>query len=261
MSYLLDRKARRKKILKIAAIAAALVLLFFLRAPIYAGLSRVAAFIFRPVLRAGGGVGGGVSGFGAYLSSKSSLWRENENLKQELEDARARMANYDALQSENLALKETLSRAPEEKLILAAILSKPNLSPYDTLLVDVGGQLAEVGDIVFAYGDVPIGRVSEVYASSSKVVLFSSPGEKTEVLILGQNIFMPLVGRGGSNFEMTLPRDLTLEIGTEVQLPGLTPHVLASVVTILSDPRDAFQKALLVSPVNIQELKFVEVEQ
>jgi len=33
-----------------------------------------------------------------------------------------------------------------------------------------------------------------------------------------------------------------------------------TVETIISDPRDSFQKALLVSPVNIQEIKFVEVE-
>jgi len=45
-----------------------------------------------------------------------------------------------------------------------------------------------------------------------------------------------------------------------VVLPGITPYTLGIVQTILSDPRDSFQKALLVSPVNIFELKFVEVE-
>ena len=108
-----------------------------------------------------------------------------------------------------------------------------------------------------------------MYPGSSKAILFSNPGEKTEVLVslgrsssgeAGKDIFMQVVGRGGGNFEMTLPRDLVLEKGTEVQLPGLAPRALAIVETILSDPRDAFQKALLVSPVNIQELKFVEIE-
>jgi len=60
---------------------------------------------------------------------------------------------------------------------------------------------------------------------------------------------------------MILPRDFVLEKGNEVVLPGITPYVLGIVQSILSDPRDSFQKALLVSPVNIQELKFVEVEQ
>ena len=69
-----------------------------------------------------------------------------------------------------------------------------------------------------------------------------------------------MIGRGGGNFEMILPRDFILEKGTEVVLPVITPYTLGIVQTILSDPRDSFQKALLASPVNIFELKFVEVE-
>jgi len=57
-----------------------------------------------------------------------------------------------------------------------------------------------------------------------------------------------------------LPRDFVLEKRTEIILPGITPYIVGIVETIISDPRDSFQKALLVSPVNIQELKFVEVE-
>jgi hypothetical protein len=71
---------------------------------------------------------------------------------------------------------------------------------------------------------------------------------------------MEVVGRGGGNFEMTLPRDFILEKGTNVHLPGINSFILGVSETIISDPRDPFIKALLVSPVNIQELKFVEVE-
>jgi len=70
-----------------------------------------------------------------------------------------------------------------------------------------------------------------------------------------------LVGRGGGNFEMTMPKNFILQKGDQVVLPGPYPYVLAIVEKIISDPRDLFTKALLVSPVNIQELKFVEVEQ
>ena len=50
------------------------------------------------------------------------------------------------------------------------------------------------------------------------------------------------------------------EKGDEVVLPGITPYVLGIMETTISDPRDPFAKTLLTSPVNIQELKFVEVE-
>ena len=59
---------------------------------------------------------------------------------------------------------------------------------------------------------------------------------------------------------MIMPRDLKLEKGDQVVLPGIIPYVVGIVETIISDPRDPFVKALLTSPVNIQELKFVEVE-
>jgi hypothetical protein len=59
---------------------------------------------------------------------------------------------------------------------------------------------------------------------------------------------------------MMLPRDLVIEKGNEVVLPGINIRAVATVETIISDPRDSYQKALLKSPINIQELKFVQVE-
>ena len=47
---------------------------------------------------------------------------------------------------------------------------------------------------------------------------------------------------------------------TEAVLPGTTPYTVAIFEKVISDPRDSFVKALFVSPVNIQELKFVEVK-
>ena len=146
-------------------------------------------------------------------------------------------------------------------MILASILSRPNQSPYDTLVIDIGARDGiSVGQKVFALGNVPVGYIGMTYPNSSKVTLFSNPGEKTEVVVAGKNVFMEVVGRGNGNFEMILPRDFVLEKGTEVSLSGITSHVLGVVQTIVSDPRDSFQKALLISPVNIQELKFVEIE-
>ena len=172
------------------------------------------------------------------------------------------MANHNTLLDENNKLKEILSRKNEKiNLILAAILAKPNRSPYDTFIIDAGkDQNITVGDLVFALGNIPIGRVSEVDANSSKVVLFSTAGEKTEVIITGRDVFTAITGRGGGNFEMIMPREFTLEKGTTVTLPGLTPYVVGIVETIISDPRDASTIALLTSPVNIFEIKFVEVE-
>jgi cell shape-determining protein MreC len=237
-------------------------LLFYFRASIFSGFSYVGLGVFRPVISVGNNLGEKLKSINAYFSSKDSLYRENEDLKLKLDSDRENRANYDSVVAENIELKDILGRKNEQvDMILGVVLAKPNQSIYDTLLIDIGiNHGVKVGDKVFASGNIPIGTIREVYPSSAKVVLFSNSGEVTSVIVSGKNVSMELVGRGGGNFEMTMPRDFTLLKGDQVVLPSINNHVVAIVETIISDSRDAFQKAILVSPVNFQQLKFVQVE-
>ncbi len=268
MNYRLDKKTKRKKFWWIVTLCVLLIIFFLVRQPFFNTFSYLGHTIFRPVFSVGNKVGSVFHGVSSFFSSKRSLLLENEALNNKLEEQEARLANYDALSAENNILKETFGRKEDRTLVLSAILAKPNQSPYDTIIVDAGSSNnVQVGNIVFAKGFIPIGRVAEVYPRSSKVILFSNSGERTKVVITKnaaleetQGLFMDITGRGGNNFEMVLPRDFVVEKGDEVILPGITPFVVAVVDTIISDPRDAFKKALLVSPVNIQTLKFVEID-
>ena len=262
MSYLLDKKIKRKKFFKITTLIVILVILFYFRSSIFNGFSYGSNAIFRPVLILGRGLGENLKNVSSFFAFKNSLYNENIDLKYKLNENIAKLANYNSVLTENINLKEILGRkSAQNTLTLAAILGKPNQSLYDTLIIDAGvEQGIKVADRVFAFSSVPIGRVAEVYLNSSKVILFSNSGEKTQVMVSGENFFMEIIGRGGGNFEMILPRDFILQKGDEAILPGIMSHVVGIVETIISDPRDPFQKALLVSPVNIQELKFVEVE-
>lgn len=262
MSYLLDRKLKRKKLGKIALGLLGLFLFFYFRVGIFGFFSSVSSFVFRPVLNSGNMAGQKASAISAFFRSKDSFMAENESLKKDLEATSLRLANYNSILDENMKLREILGRKKEgSNMILGAILSKPNRSPYDTLLIDVGERHGiKVGDLVLASGAIPVGRIAEVFSKSSKVVLFSTWGEKNQVVISGKDIFIDAVGRGGGNFEMVLSRELVLEKGTEVLLPGSDARVVGVVETTISDPRDAFNKVLVLSPVNIQELKFVQVE-
>ena len=269
MSYLLDKKEKRKKFLKIAIGVVVFLALFYFRAGIFSGFSSLSQGVFRPVLVVGNSVGGKFNNFGAYFASKSSLSLQNESLQSQLKDEETRILNYNTVLAENESLKEIMGRIDTKKnMVLAGILSKPNQSPYDTLVLDAGtAEGIKTGDMVFAFGNIPMGYIAEAYTNSSKATLFSNAGEKTQAIVTtataGQadkNIFFELVGRGGGNFEMVLPRDITLQKGDLVTMPGINPYTLAIVETVISDPRDPFTKALLVSPVNVQELKFIEVE-
>lgn len=262
MSYLLDKKNKRRESKKILLGLIIFIFLFYFRASIFSGLSYVGLGVFRPIISAGNNFGGKFKSINAYFSSKDFLYRENEDLKLKLDQDRENRSNYDSVVAENAELKDILGRKKEDKnMILSVVLSKPNQSLYDTLLIDTGSDHGvKVDDKVFASGNIPIGTIREVYPSSSKVVLFSNNGEVTQVIVSGKNVSMELVGRGGGNFEMTMPRDFTFLKGDQVVLPSIDANVVAIVETIISDSRDAFQKAILVSPINFQQLKFVEVE-
>jgi rod shape-determining protein MreC len=260
MSYLLDKKLKRKRYTVAIFFLFLFLIIFQFYTSIFSGLSYVSNIVFRPFLSVGNSVRDQFGNFSYYLSSKNSLSKENENFRLQKLTDEAKMANYDSIVSENEKLKEILGRVSEHpNLVLATILVKPSQSVYDTLVVDVGiKQGVNKGSMVYALGNIPVGHVDMVYEDTSRIVLFSNPGEKTGVSI--RDISFDLIGRGGGNFEMILPRDVVLEKGEQAVLPGITPRVVGIVETIISDPRDAFKKALLVSPVNISELRFVEIE-
>ncbi len=247
------------------------VSLFYFRTSIWNGLAYVGQNVFRPVLILGNKISGTFETLGSYLLSKNFLYVENQALRSKLDLQAARILNYGTLFAENTALKEILGRKNENTpMITGAILAKPNQSPYDTLIIDLGEQQGLApGDRVFALGNVPIGRITEVYSHSAKVVLFSNAGEKTHVVIslnpdsaggADESLSMELVGRGGGNFEMTVPRELTVAKGTRRFYPVLFRMWWRLSRRYISDPRDSFSKALLTSPVNIQQLKFIEVQ-
>ena len=261
MNYLLDKKMKKKKFLAVLFFAFIFFVLFYFRSDIWSGLSSVSHKIFRPVLVLGNNLGEKLKNLNSFFVSKNSLYLQNQDWRMKLAELEMQNLNYNSILAENVSLKEILGRKNEKtNLILSAILAKPDRSAYDTVVIDAGEKKGiEIQDMVYALGNVPIGRVSLVYDDSAKVTLFSNPGEKTPVVAAG-DIFMEVVGRGGGNFEMTIPANFRLIKGDQVSLPGLNSPVLAVVETIISDPRDSSAKALLVSPVNIQELKFVEVK-
>ena len=141
---------------QIAIVVVVLLFLFYFRNGILNGLSSASHFIFRPVLFVGNSIGNKFQNFGIYFESKKLLNIENENLKLEKNLNEARISNYNTILDENIKLKEILGRISEnKKMIVAGILSRPNKSPYDTLIIDIGVKDgAYVGQNVFALGNI-----------------------------------------------------------------------------------------------------------
>jgi len=193
--------------------------------------------------------------------SKQSLIEENKNLLLQIESTKKNLLFFDLIKKENETLKDLFDRKRQsDNLILASVLVKPNISPYDTLIVDVGkNNGVSVGELVMADASVFIGKVVEVYDYSSKIILYSSPGEKTNVLIGPANILKEAEGVGDGNFRIEVPKEIGVKVGDSIIMPSISTNIFGVVEKVESKETDSFQTVLFKSPINIQELKFVEI--
>lgn len=260
MNYRQDKKKNNKKTVTFALVAIFLFIVIFSGTMIYGNLSSGSSFVAKPLFNFRKNIVERVSSWRAYFKSKRTLDAENAQLKLEKEELTLRLSNYQILENENKELKSVLERKENHNFILGNILVKPNRSLYDTLIIDIGENYGiKPLQKVYAYGYVPVGYVGEVYANTAKIILYSTSKEKVDVIAADSGTALEAVGKGNGNFEMILPRDFFIAEGEAVYLPG-TSKTLANVSGIISDSRDSFKKALLKSPVNIFELRFVEIE-
>lgn len=195
------------------------------------------------------------------LNSKTNLIKENSLLNEKIKLNEKEYALFNLLKKENEDLKNILNRKKDDqKFILGSVLVKPFMSPYDTLIIDVGtSKGVSVGNVVVVDGNTFIGFVSETYSDTSKVVLYSSPGEKVKVLIGDNNIEKEAIGLGGGNFKVEIPTEIDVKEGDLVVIPAISTNIFGVVEKVEFKESDSFQTVLFKTPVNIAELKWVEV--
>lgn len=201
------------------------------------------------------------SNFFEYFKSKQALINERQAMEQKLFLAGNLLALNETLQSENETLKDLMGRsATKQKTILANILVKPPQSFYDLLVIDVGADEGiKVNDRVIADATVYIGKVSEVYDHTAKVTLYSSPGEKNQVILGTNSVSVEAIGVGGGNFNILLPREVEVKENDVIIMPSITTNIFGIVEKVDFKDKDAFQTVLFKSPVNISELSLVQV--
>ena len=193
--------------------------------------------------------------------SKKNLLISNKQLKKDLGEAEMMLVDRNNLLKENIELKEILNRVGYKDLIVASVLVKPNISIYDSLIIDVGENLnIEIGDRVFAFGNIIIGEIEKVDSKTASVKLYSSTQEQTNVSVGLYNIPAVAVGRGGGDFEIKLPKELDIEEGDPVVVPSINSAVVGIVESVNTSPTDSFQTLLVKSKVNLFELGWVQIE-
>lgn len=198
---------------------------------------------------------------GTFFSSRRALVSHVTALKLEEEKMHADGALLQLLADENEKLKKELKRETAGSRILATVLFPPGRSLYDTFVIDAGSEegITE-GARVYGFGSVAIGTVSKVDTNTATVLLYSSAGRETSGTMVESDIAVTLIGRGGGEYEIRMPREVHFEVGQVVSLQSTTPAIFATIEKISTDPRDPFQRLLAKAPINLQNLKWVVVE-
>ena len=198
------------------------------------------------------------------FSSQAALVAQNNTLRAQLASSSIVVLDRNMLYAENIDLKARLNRSVNSSSTLAAVLSRPPETPYDTLMLDVGSQNGiATGDLVAAGGSVYIGTIAQVYPTTSRALLFSAPGESYSALLMGSSTGamtpVSVTGQGSGSLTAEVPAGVAVAVGDRVIFPGIVPQFIASVTAVESKAQESFQTIYMQLPVNPLTLQYVEV--
>lgn len=202
------------------------------------------------------------SAWGTFITNfrnKDVLEKENTMLHLDVSRMQAQVLDRNLLAEKVTKLEEALGRVRGDDRVVAFVLAGPGMSPYDTLVIDAGGdQGISVGNMVVYAGSGVIGEVVEISPLSSKVKLYSSPKEEHLVTIGSHYIPVLAVGRGMGNFESKVPQDSAVAVGDKVV--SVKGNYIFGIISLIEEkPAEPVKRIFFRLPFNITEIHSVEV--
>lgn len=209
-----------------------------------------------------------------YLGSLEKLKVENRDLRRQKQLLLEERLQTQVLREENLRLMTGQGRSDEPQTStpvgpslffgrephLALIVSRPVRSYYDTLIIDQGLEDGiRPGMTVFSAGGVLLGEIELTLENQARVVLLSSAGRKTEVLIGTKPLSATAEGVGGGNLRVLIPHGSSIRVGDSVTALHAEPWLLGKVGAVDESAKNTLVPVLIKSPVNFQEIKWVVV--
>ena len=193
--------------------------------------------------------------------SKRQLVARNAELSARIKTLEESQAYVSVLEDENASLRKLMSysadRVPGH---VAAVIGKPSENLYNRIIIDQGSLSGViVGNRVGLYGTMLLGEVVSVSERTAIVELYSSPSHLFDGVIERAGITLSVQGKGGGNFEIHVPRDIKLQDGDTITFADQPDMLVGVIKSVVFDARDPFQTVLARTPVNIQELKYVEI--
>jgi cell shape-determining protein MreC len=218
----------------------------------------------------------------ALIALATPFWNSGTHMEASVGNAFAGLGNPAVLAAQNSALKSQVltlqnqnailtARAQDlTKLlggqtnagsnILAGVLARPPLSPYDTLVVAAGTSAGVVtGAPVFAEGGIPVGIIKSTTNTSATVQLLSTPNLTTNGWVGDNRIPLTLTGMGAGAFTATLPKAAAVSVGDSAYVSGPGAVPIGTIVKIESDASSPTDILDIQPLVNIFSITWVEI--
>ena len=226
-----------------------------------------------PVQRVLADVGASANRIGQAIGEIDRLRTDNGALRQQvdqltLENVRLRERAFAAEQATQLA---TVARRLDFESVAAPVISRDPSGVLHTIVVGVGtNDGVHVDDVVVSDQGV-VGRVSEVGANYSKVLLVTDSGSAVSALVQGSRAAGIVRGQYGDTLvmdwilqtEAVKAGDVVITAGLAIgnDLRSLYPKglVLGRVVDVNKAEAAAFQRAVIVPAVDLRHLENVLV--
>lgn len=169
------------------------------------------------------------------------------------------------LENENAALREEVrdlmrligAEQSAREGVVAAVLARPPLAPYDTLIIEAGTERGvREGFLVFAEGGIPIGTVHAADARYAQVSLYSTAGRTNEGWAGDERVPITLIGGGAGAFLAEVPLDASIFEGAFVYLPpgGIPVGKVVRVDADASSPSATLRIAPLVNVFSLTDV-------
>jgi cell shape-determining protein MreC len=214
--------------------------------------------VFHPVV---GGMARITETTQAVPHSKRNMQAEIERLKKENEKLITLNANLEKEKNESLEWNALFGNTYTiDSLVRALIISKPNQSQYDTFIIEGGADTgAHVGSYLLINENIVLGTIDSIQDTKMVGILFSSPGIKTVGRLERSNYDVTLVGKGGGNMTVEIPKEIETALGDRVLFPAFKDTVMGIIRDISLDDRDATKTLYITLPTNILTLDHIYI--
>lgn len=195
------------------------------------------------------------------FTSRKNMSEYITDLEHNLFSLRAKVLDYERLETENETLRETLRASSGLQSVVATtrILKRPPASAYDTLVIDAGTENnVAIGQTVVAFGTLYLGNVIEVFKDTAIVRLGTSQDVIRDVRSVRSGVVLEAKGHNGSHVVIEMPRDVDVVEGDQF-MDVLSNKLSLVVYKITFDDREPFKTVYARSPVNMRYLDWVQV--